>query len=80
MPYEGPGQYQHYKGGQYEILGLAMHESELYRLVVYRPLTPGSKLDGTPVEFWARPEEDFNESVEVEISGTLKKLPRFEKQ
>lgn len=61
--YAGPGRYRHYKGGEYEVLGLALHESMLYRLVVYRPLTPGSKLDGTPVLFWARPLDDFNAQV-----------------
>jgi hypothetical protein len=61
--YQGPGRYRHYKGGEYEVLGLALHESELYRLVIYRPLTPGSMLEGTPATFWARPEDDFNGTV-----------------
>lgn len=61
--YEGPGIYRHHKGGEYRVLGLALHESHLYRLVIYVPLTPGSKLEGTPIDFWARPLGDFNEQV-----------------
>ena len=78
--YQGPGRYRHYKGGEYEVLGLALHESELYRLVIYRPLTLGSKLDGTPITFWARPEDDFNDAVEIgEVDeGTWKRVPRFQ--
>lgn len=64
--YQGPGRYRHYKGGEYQAVGLALHESELYRLVIYRPLTPGSKLDGSPVTFWARPQHDFDASVTVD--------------
>jgi hypothetical protein len=86
--YVGPGRYRHYKGGEYEVLGLAMHESMLYRLVIYRPLTAGSKLDGTPVTFWARPLDDFNEQVPqpgVKLDFTKGQvehgyvMPRFEK-
>lgn len=79
--YDGPGRYRHYKGGEYQVFGLALHESELYRLVIYRPLTPGSKLDGSPVEFWARPEGDFNEKVQIgEMDeGTWEMVPRFRK-
>lgn len=61
--YQGPGRYMHYKGGEYEVYGLALHESELYRLVIYEPITPGSKLEGTPIKFWARPESDFNDKI-----------------
>ena len=50
-----------------------MHESQLYRLVIYQPLTPGSKLEGSPVQFWARPLEDFNQWVE-RADG---RVPRF---
>ncbi len=74
--YRGPGRYRHYKGGKYDVVGLALHESMLYRLVVYRPLTPGSKLDGSPVDFWARPLDDFNAQV-ASVRAHDGRQPRF---
>lgn len=73
--YRGPGRYRHYKGPEYEVLGLALHESELYRLVIYRPLTGGSKLDGSPLDWWARPVDNFNAYVEYDGE----RRPRFER-
>jgi hypothetical protein len=35
MPYEGPGIYRHYKGGFYRVIGIAEHESNGTRLVIY---------------------------------------------
>jgi hypothetical protein len=29
--YVGPGKYQHYKGGQYHVLGLALQEDTVYK-------------------------------------------------
>jgi hypothetical protein len=72
--YQGPGRYRHYKGNQYDVLGIGIHESELYRLVIYRPVTP-VKVEGEPVEHWLRPLTDFN--AEVEAGG--QRVPRFEK-
>jgi hypothetical protein len=58
------GKYRHYKGGEYQILGVAKHSETLEELVIYSH-------DG---ELWARPLKMFLE--EVEFKG--KKLPRFE--
>jgi hypothetical protein len=82
MAYTGPGKYRHYKGGEYEAIGLALHESELYQLVIYRPLTPGSKLEGSydkplPVHFWARPLSDFNAVVDIH-GGPIDRFSRIE--
>ena len=33
-----PGRYRHYKGGEYEVLGVATHSETEASLVVYRPL------------------------------------------
>lgn len=81
--YHGPGQYLHYKGGRYEVQGLAFHERSKeggfeptdpdHQLVVYRPLSPGSLLEGTAVTFWLRPLADFNAEVDREHG----KVPRF---
>lgn len=35
MSYDGPGIYQHYKGGYYRVLGVAKHESSDIKLVIY---------------------------------------------
>jgi hypothetical protein len=80
MSYSGPGEYEHYKGGKYRVYGLGLHESELYQVVVYEPLTPGSKLDGSPIKFWIRPLENFNQDIPVENEPEIVSLkPRFRK-
>ena len=52
-----PGKYRHYKGGEYEVLGMARHSETLEEMVVYRALY-GEK------EVWVRPAAMWNESVE----------------
>jgi hypothetical protein len=75
--YEGPGIYRHYKGGEYDVLMLALTEDTHETVVVYKPLTPGSFLEGMPEEAWTRDLGVFNEWVEPEDgTGTV---PRFEK-
>jgi hypothetical protein len=61
-----PGIYRHYKGNNYEVIGIARHSEDESELVVYRPLYGEGKL-------WVRPLEMFVELVEVEGS----KQPRF---
>src|SRR5213595_86509 len=79
MPYEGEGIYRHYKGGLYEVLGLALQEDDLNRTyVIYRPLSPTSMLDDRPEEFWARELGDFNEQVE-DVAWKDATMPRFTK-
>lgn len=60
------GRYRHYKGHEYEVLGVARHSETLEALVVYRPLYNDSGL-------WVRPHTMFFE--EVEIDGVRR--PRF---
>lgn len=62
-----PGKYRHYKGKEYEVLGLAKHSETLEELVVYRALYGEGEL-------WVRPLVMFLE--EIELDG--KKIPRFE--
>jgi hypothetical protein len=61
------GKYRHYKGKEYEVIGIAKHSETLEELVVYRALYGNFDL-------WVRPAKMFTE--EVEVDG--KKKPRFE--
>jgi hypothetical protein len=51
------GRYRHYKGGEYELIGVARHSETLEPLVVYRPLYNASGL-------WVRPHAMFFEDIE----------------
>ena len=51
-----PGRYRHFKGGEYEVLGVATHSETQERYVVYRPLDRDSGL-------WVRPLAMFVETV-----------------
>ncbi len=64
-----PGRYQHYKGGIYEVIGVARHSETEEQLVVYRPLYGERGL-------WVRPLAMFNESVLVDG----REVPRFQYQ
>ncbi|MDT8428346.1 MAG: DUF1653 domain-containing protein [Pseudomonadales bacterium] len=62
-----PGIYTHYKGKQYEVIGLATHSETGETLVVYRPQYGERGL-------WVRPLGMFTETV-TWPDGSLK--PRF---
>ena len=59
-----PGKYEHFKGGQYEVLGVAKHSETLEELVIYK------NSDG---DFWVRPLKMILD--EVEFKG--QQVPRF---
>lgn len=61
-----PGRYRHYKGGEYTVIGTAIHSESGELLVVYRPEYGERKL-------WVRPLAMFLENVEV---GGVS-VPRF---
>jgi len=52
LPVVSPGRYRHYKGGEYEVVGVARHSETLEALVLYRPLYNDTGL-------WVRPYEMF---------------------
>ena len=52
-----PGRYRHFKGEEYEVLGVARHSETEEELVVYRALYGDSGL-------WVRPVSMWNETVE----------------
>ncbi len=66
------GLYEHFKGKQYEVLGLARHSETLELMVVYKALYKGDFPEGS---LWVRPLEMFKETVTVD--GL--QVPRFKK-
>lgn len=52
------GKYRHYKGKEYQVLGVAKHSETLEELVVYKALYG----DG---QIWVRPKSMWNETVEI---------------
>ena len=54
-----PGKYRHFKGGEYELLGIASHSETLEPMVVYRALYGNRDL-------WVRPASMWDEIVEKE--------------
>lgn len=61
------GKYRHFKGNEYEVIGIANHSETLEKMVVYRALY-GKK------EIWVRPAEMWNE----EITRDGKTFKRFQ--
>lgn len=59
LPDTPPGRYRHYKGGDYEVIGVARHSETHEPLVVYRPLYDDSG-------WWVRPHAMFFGSVIVD--------------
>ena len=52
-----PGRYRHFKGNEYELLGVARHSETLEPMVVYRALYGELGL-------WVRPASMWSEQVE----------------
>ena len=61
-----PGRYRHFKGGEYEVIGMARHSETMEELVVYRALYG----ERGP---WVRPAAMWLEVVERDG----KRFPRF---
>lgn len=51
------GRYRHFKGGEYEVIDIALHSETLEEYVVYKALYGEGKT-------WIRPKEMWNETVE----------------
>ncbi len=63
-----PGKYRHFKGGEYEVVGMARHSETLEDMVVYRALYGEGSLWVRPAAMWEEP---------VEQDGKV--FPRFNK-
>jgi hypothetical protein len=63
-----PGKYRHYKGKDYEVIGVGKIEATLEDVVIYRPLYKSE------YNLWVRPLNVFTENVEID--GKI--VPRFE--
>lgn len=61
------GIYKHYKGKEYEVIGIALHSETLEAMVVYKPLYESIS------EYWVRSEKMFTESVSIDGQT----VPRF---
>ena len=61
-----PGRYRHFKGGEYEVIGVARHSETMEELVVYQALYGERGL-------WVRPAAMWLEVVERDG----KRFPRF---
>ena len=61
-----PGRYRHFKGMEYEVVGIARHSETLEEMVVYRALYGDGGL-------WVRPAAMWNETV----TRDGKTFPRF---
>jgi hypothetical protein len=58
LPETPTGRYRHYKGHEYEVIGVARHSETHEPLVVYRPLYGEGAL-------WVRPHAMFFGTVEI---------------
>ena len=61
-----PGRYRHFKGMEYEVVGIARHSETMEEMVVYRALYGEGGL-------WVRPAAMWNETV----TRDGKTFPRF---
>ena len=52
------GKYRHYKGNEYEVIGIAKHSETLESMVVYKALYGEGQI-------WVRPAHMWNETVTV---------------
>ena len=63
LPATPLGRYRHYKGGEYEVIGVARHSETNEAMVVYRPLYNATG-------WWVRPHAMF--FATVVIDGALR--------
>lgn len=57
LPVICTGKYRHYKGGEYEVIGVARHSETLEPMVIYRALYGDGGI-------WARPAAMWDDTIE----------------
>lgn len=62
-----PGKYRHYKGNEYEVIGIAKHSETLEPMVVYRALYGEKGL-------WVRPAGMWNETIDSQKTKRFTKI------
>lgn len=65
------GKYKHYKGKEYEVIGIARHSETLEEMAVYRALYESKDFGKNAL--WVRPKSMFLENVIIDG----KEVPRF---
>lgn len=63
-----PGRYRHFKGNEYEVVGVARHSETMEDMVVYRALYGDGGL-------WVRPAAMWTETVERDGYSGLRFVP-----
>ncbi len=66
------GKYRHFKGKEYEVIGIGKHSETLEDLVIYRGLYVSEEFGANPI--WIRPVKLFLETAIIDG----KEVPRFE--
>lgn len=66
------GKYRHFKGNEYEVIGIAKHSETLEEMVIYRALYG----DGG---YWVRPASMWNEEV-TRDGKTFKRFTYIEEE
>lgn len=61
------GQYEHYKGNRYQLLGIGRHSETLEEFAIYQSVSEGKEL-------WIRPLNMFCQKVKIEKDI---EIPRF---
>lgn len=65
------GRYKHYKGKEYEVIGIGNHSETLEKFVIYKALYDSPEFGSNAI--WIRPIKMFQE----EIIKDGNKIPRF---
>lgn len=63
------GEYEHYKGRRYEVIGVGCHTETEEMVVIYRPLYESD------ISYWVRPYKMFIDTVNIE-GVTLSRFKR----
>lgn len=66
------GKYRHFKGNEYEVIGIAKHSETLEEMVIYRALYGSG-------DYWVRPAGQWNEEV-VRDGVTYKRFTYMEEE